>query len=443
MLLTIQSDQVEQIIPDASSAKSAKKLAKFEAWNNISGSTDQWIWGEIQGSAIYQSAIFLPELKCECSCPSFKRPCKHALALLFVYTEYQDKFIVQSDEQSIPDRVQKWRDKKTKTLEKKENKIDKPIDEEARAKRQLAREKKMDAGIEALQTWLNDVVTMGLGRLRQQQHEKFRDIQSRLVDAQVAGLVSYLDEFSSALYQSNWQMQSSFWLAKLQTAVHLWQNRQQLQPELCEEVKQLFGVNLPTDVWDNISAQMLHVYALGQVTQELVNTRGRYRRQWLWDSQNLRDYLILDFEIPPYSNFGLTLPFQKQLALNAKLYPVVSQQRLRLEDNLMSFNDLSLTLVAPKGFENFDQAFTQYANGLKQYPLQLVRFFWLEQLRLVKQDKVIYLVDQDQKMCEIEIKQFVELWFLVGTEPFSAGVEWNGLQLKLVSIWQGGHFECL
>lgn len=443
MLLTIQSDQVEQIIPDASSAKSAKKLAKFEVWNNISGSTDQWIWGEIQGSAIYQSAVFLPELKCECSCPSFKRPCKHALALLFVYTEYQDKFTVQSDEQSIPDRVQKWRDKKTKTLEKKENKIDKPIDEEARAKRQLAREKKMDAGIEALQTWLNDVVTMGLGRLRQQQHEKFRDIQSRLVDAQVAGLVSYLDEFSSALYQSNWQMQSSFWIAKLQTAVHLWQNRQQLKPELYEELKQLFGVNLPTDAWDNISAQILHIYALGQVTQELVNTRGRYRRQWLWDSQNLRDYLLLDFEIPPYSNFGLTLPFQKQLALNAKLYPVVSQQRLRLEDNLMSFNDLSLTLVAPKGFENFDQAFTQYANGLKQYPLQLVRFFWLEQLRLVKQDKVIYLVDQDQKMCEIEIKQFVELWFLVGNEPFSAGVEWNGLQLKLVSIWQGGHFECL
>ncbi|WP_293745430.1 SWIM zinc finger family protein, partial [uncultured Acinetobacter sp.] len=382
MLLTIQSDQVEQIIPDASSAKSAKKLAKFEAWNNISGSTDQWIWGEIQGSAIYQSAVFLPELKCECSCPSFKRPCKHALALLFVYTEYQDKFTVQSDEESIPDRVQKWRDKKTKTLEKKENKIDKPIDEEARAKRQLAREKKMDAGIEALQTWLNDVVTMGLGRLRQQQHEKFRDIQSRLVDAQVAGLVSYLDEFSSALYQSNWQMQSSFWLAKLQIAVHLWQNRQQLQPpELCEEVKQLFGVNLPTDAWDQIAVQSLNVYALGQVTQELVNTRGRYRRQWLWDSQNLRDYLLLDFEIPPYSNFGLTLPFQKQLALNAKLYPVISQQRLRLEDNLMSFNDLNLMPIAPKGFKNFDQAFAQYANGLKQYPLQLVRFFWLEQLR--------------------------------------------------------------
>jgi hypothetical protein len=442
MLLTIQSDQVEQIIPDASSAKSAKKLAKFEAWNNISGSTDQWIWGEIQGSAIYQSAVFLPELKCECSCPSFKRPCKHALALLFVYTEYQDKFTVQSDEQSIPDRVQKWRDKKTKTLEKKKTRlINRLMKKHVRNANWHV--KKMDAGIEALQTWLNDVVTMGLGRLRQQQHEKFRDIQSRLVDAQVAGLVSYLDEFSSALYQSNWQMQSSFWIAKLQTAVHLWQNRQQLKPELYEEVKQLFGVNLPTDVWDNISAQILHVYALGQVTQELVNTRGRYRRQWLWDSQNLRDYLLLDFEIPPYSNFGLTLPFQKQLALNAKLYPVVSQQRLRLEDNLMSFNDLSLTLVAPKGFENFDQAFTQYANGLKQYPLQLVRFFWLEQLRLVKQDKVIYLVDQDQKMCEIEIKQFVELWFLVGTEPFSAGVEWNGLQLKLVSIWQGGHFECL
>ncbi|MFW1840352.1 MULTISPECIES: SWIM zinc finger family protein [Acinetobacter] len=443
MLLTIQSDQIEQIIPDTSSAKSAKKLAKFEAWNNISASTDHWIWGEIQGSAIYQSAIFLPELKCECSCPSFKRPCKHALALLFVYSEYQDKFIVQSDEQNIPDRVQKWRDKKTKTLEKKENKIDKPIDEEARAKRQSAREKKMDAGIEALQTWLNDIVIMGLGRLRQQQQEKFRDIQSRLVDAQVAGLVSYLDEFSSALYQTDWQLQSSFWLAKLQTAVDLWQNRQRLQPELYEELKQLFGINLPTDAWDNIPTQVLSLYALGQVTQELVNTRGRYRRQWLWDSEKLCDYLLLDFEIPPYSNFGLTLPYQKHLSLTAKLYPGVSHQRLRLEDSLLSFTNVSQTLVAPKGFTNFDQAFAQYANNLKQHPLQLVRFFWLEQLRLVKCDKTIYLVDQDQKMCEVEIKQFVELWFLVGAESFSAGIEWNGLQLKLVSIWQGGHFECV
>jgi len=443
MLLTIQFDQVEQIIPDASSAKSAKKLAKFEAWNNISGSTDQWIWGEIQGSATYQSAIFLPELKCECSCPSFKRPCKHALALLMVYTEYQDKFSIQQDDQAIPDRVQKWRDKKSKATEKKEKAVDKPVDEVARVKRQLAREKKMDAGIETLQTWLNDIVSMGLGRLRQQQHEMFRDMQSRLVDAQLNGLVSYLEEFSSALYQTDWQQQCSFWLAKLSLAVQLWQHRQQLDPMLLEEMKQLFGVNLPSDAWDHIAVQTLNIHAVGQVTHELLNTRGRYRRQWLWDSQKQCDYLLLDFEIPPYSIFGLTLPQQQQLSVTAKFYPVISQQRIRLEEQLATLQQGKVVTIAPQGLTDFEQLFQHYAQGLKQNPLQLIRFFWLNQLRLVKHEKSVYLVDQNQQMCTIEVKQFVELWFLVGDEPFSAGLEWNGLQLTLVSIWQGEHFQCL
>ena len=73
MLLTIQLDQIQQIIPDTNSEKAAKKLAKMNDWNNKGASADQWVWAEIKGSAIYQSAIFLPQLKCECSCPSFKR----------------------------------------------------------------------------------------------------------------------------------------------------------------------------------------------------------------------------------------------------------------------------------------------------------------------------------------------------------------------------------
>lgn len=443
MLLKIQPDQVEQIIPDASSAKSAKKLAKLQEWKNIAGTADQWIWGEIQGSAIYQSAIFLPELKCECSCPSFKRPCKHALALLLVYTEHQDQFVIQQDETAIPDRVQKWRDKKTKAVEKKEKAAEKPVDEEARAKREQAREKKIDSGIEALQLWLQDVVNMGLGRLRQQQNEKFRDIQSRLVDAQAGGLVSHLDEFSSALYQADWQSRCSFWLAKLQIAVNLWQNRQQLQPELYEEVKQLFGINLPGDIWEKIAVQSLNVYALGQVSHELTTARGRYRRQWLWDSVALRDYLLLDFEIAPYSSFGVTLPYQCQIGLNARLYPVISQQRIRLEGGLTGLNQGESITVAPQGLTCFDQLFQHYADTLKHNPLQLLRFFWLENLRLFKQDGQAYLMDQNQQKMPVELPDFAEIWLLVGAETFDAGLEWNGLQLSLVSIWQGEHFVCL
>lgn len=443
MLLTIQPEQAEQIIPDANSAKSAKKLAKFKDWNNIAGSNDQWIWGEITGSAIYQSAVFLPELKCECSCPSFKRPCKHALALLLVYVEHQDQFAIQTDAGLIPERVQKWRDKKSKSIEKKEKAVDKPVDEEARAKRQQVRERKMQEGIDTLQVWLNDAADMGLARLRQQT-DQFREITSRLVDAQAAGLNAYIDELSSALYQQDWQRLSAFWLAKLQLAVNLWQNRANLPQDLQEEIKQLFGVNLPSDAWEKIPEQTLAIFALGQVTDALSSGRGSYRRQWLWDEEKLQDYLLLDFEIPPYTSFDITLPYQKLIPLKAKFYPVVSQQRIRVDD-FSVLNNLEINRVSPKGLIGFSELLKRYADGLKANPLQSVRFFWLNNLRLIKQDKNIYLVDQQQHMLSLESKKlnFTELWYLVAHEHFDAGVEWDGLNLRLISIAQGGYFECL
>lgn len=444
MLLSVSPEQVKQIIPDANSEKAAKKLAKIKDWNNISGSDDQWIWGEITGSAIYQSAVFLPELKCECSCPSFKRPCKHALALLWVYAENQDQFSIQADENAIPERVQKWREKKSKSVEKKEKAADKPVDEEARAKRQQAREKKMQDGIETLQIWLNDVADMGLARLRQQRNDQFKEISSRLVDAQAAGLNSYIDELSSALYQQDWQRLSAFWLAKLQLAVNLWQNRTQLPEGLQEEIKQLFGVNLASDAWDKIPNQTLNVYALGQITAALNSGKGSYRRQWLWDAEKLQDYLLLDFEISPYTSFGMTLPYQRQIPLNAKFYPVASQQRIRVDDFTV-LNGLEMTKVSPQGLGGFAELLIRYAEGLKLNPLQSVRFFWLNDLRLVKHEKNIYLIDQQQQMIGLEPKKinFTELWYLVAHEHFDAGVEWDGLNLRLISIAQGGHFECL
>lgn len=443
MLLTIQPEQAEQIIPDANSAKAAKKLAKFKDWNNIAGSEDQWVWGEITGSAIYQSAIFLPELKCECSCPSFKRPCKHALALLLVYVENKDQFSIQTDQALIPERVQKWRDKKAKVLDKKEKVADKPIDEEARAKRQASREKKMQEGMEALQTWLIDIANLGLARLRQH-NDSIKQMAGRLVDAQAAGVNVFLDELSSALYQEDWQQRSQFWLAKLQVTVSLWQNRYQLPDGLNQELKQFLGINLPNDVWDHIPNQNLTVYALGQVTESLNQRNGRYRRQWLWDSEELQDYLQLDFEIPPYTSFEVTLPYQKIIPLAVKFYPAARPHRVRIGD-FSTVNQNVVDKISPKGLSGFDVLYTRYAEGLKANPLQGIRFFWLNDLRLIKQDTTVYLVDQQHQMIALDSRQlnYTELWFTVAYEPFDAGLEWDGLNMRLISIAQRGYFECL
>ena len=56
MPITISIEQAEQTAPDANSLKAAKKLSNVAHWNNA-GAQGDWIWGEIKGSAIYQSAV--------------------------------------------------------------------------------------------------------------------------------------------------------------------------------------------------------------------------------------------------------------------------------------------------------------------------------------------------------------------------------------------------
>src|SRR5438477_1436679 len=81
MNLTIE--QVTALAPDASSAAAAKKLATPAAWRGL-GQNATALWGECQGSALYQVRVDLADLTAKCSCPSRKFPCKHAIGLLLL-----------------------------------------------------------------------------------------------------------------------------------------------------------------------------------------------------------------------------------------------------------------------------------------------------------------------------------------------------------------------
>ena len=78
---------VEDAAPDASSLAAARKLATPGPWSET-GSTDTLLWGKCQGSGKtpYQVSIDLTGPAYRCSCPSRKFPCKHALALLLLWT---------------------------------------------------------------------------------------------------------------------------------------------------------------------------------------------------------------------------------------------------------------------------------------------------------------------------------------------------------------------
>ena len=82
------SKQVVALAPDDKSAKAGQKLATPSKWSAL-GSDERAVWGACRGSGAkpYLVRIDLSEPAFKCSCPSRKFPCKHALALFFLFVE--------------------------------------------------------------------------------------------------------------------------------------------------------------------------------------------------------------------------------------------------------------------------------------------------------------------------------------------------------------------
>lgn len=83
-MLTITAEEVQGLAADARSFADAKKLAKPTAWRRL-GRDGEAIWGVALGSKGDAYAVFVKSVtNAQCSCPSRKTPCKHALALLLL-----------------------------------------------------------------------------------------------------------------------------------------------------------------------------------------------------------------------------------------------------------------------------------------------------------------------------------------------------------------------
>ena len=70
--------------PDDKTIAAGERLGTAQSWQ-AAGSSDQALWGQCLGSAVYQVAIDLERSGYRCSCPSRKFPCKHVVALITLH----------------------------------------------------------------------------------------------------------------------------------------------------------------------------------------------------------------------------------------------------------------------------------------------------------------------------------------------------------------------
>jgi uncharacterized protein (TIGR02996 family) len=86
----LTEEQVLALCPDEKAVAATKKVAKPSQWTGL-GCDHESVWGQAKGSSTYNVSARLdePGRGLHCDCPSRKRPCKHAVALLLLFVRKQ------------------------------------------------------------------------------------------------------------------------------------------------------------------------------------------------------------------------------------------------------------------------------------------------------------------------------------------------------------------
>src|SRR3954453_3642680 len=187
-VVELTAEAVEGLAPDAASVMAARKLARPAPWSET-GYDERAVWGLCKGSGArpYQTQVDLSGPAWNCSYPSRKLPCKHALALLLLRAGGQ----VAAG--SPPEWVSEWLETRAQRAARPARAPgEPPRAPEAAARRAANREERVAAGVEGLRTWLRDAVRGGLGAGRLRSWDEWDAFAARLVDAQAPGAASRL-----------------------------------------------------------------------------------------------------------------------------------------------------------------------------------------------------------------------------------------------------------
>lgn len=213
--MALTRDAIEAMAPDQSALAAASKLLQPAKWPSRVRAGGL-IWGECQGSGAnpYRVVADIDDPGSKCTCPSRKFPCKHALALMWMFVE--DEAVFRTD--TIPDWVTEWmgrrrkasapaRTGEAKSLEAARAAVGEAApDPEAEARKKVASEKRAQetrrsvlAATEDLEMWIADQLRTGLTAFLADVAARCRRIAARLVDAKAGALASRLDELPSRL----------------------------------------------------------------------------------------------------------------------------------------------------------------------------------------------------------------------------------------------------
>jgi hypothetical protein len=433
--LNLSEEQILALAPDEPSKKSGRDLANPAKWVT-KGVNDLALWGECQGSGSkpYQAQIDLNNIAFKCSCPSRKFPCKHGLGLLLLYVRQKNSFTATD----APGWVTEWLSKRTERQEKQAEKKDKPVDEVAQAKRQQARQLKVNDGINEVRVWLKDIVRNGILSMPEKGAPFFESMARRMVDAQapgLAGMIRVLGETN--FYAEGWQSRFMDQLARIYMVIQGYQQSEGLDTALQQDIRTWIGFTQNQDELKEQTGTLDTWLVLGKQSTELDNITTE--RTWLYGTQTNRYALILQFIVRGQGIQHSLMPgtfVQAELVFFPSVSPMRAMLKRQITTNAVSQYD---------GFTNW-QAVSETESLLNsQLPFRSERPFIIQQLRPVQYNRQWWLQDSDNRMMQLknEHRYIWKLLSIGGGMPLDMAVIGKEDQFEPVGIWENGDYKIL
>ncbi len=441
MSISLTSEQVLALAPDASSASAGKKLGNTKTWKNL-GQNSSALWGECQGSALYQVKVDLSTLTAQCSCPSRKFPCKHSLGLLLLAANEPSSLPVTAEP---PAWVAAWIAKRQGVAERKQSKDAQPPSEAAQNAHvsQLKRAEKRQAlvlkGLDSLDLWLNDLVRNGLASVQTQPASFWESKAAQMVDAQAPGIAARLRVMSGLPNASrDWPSKLLEQLGRLALLTHAYRRLDQLHAPLQEDVRQLIGWTLSQEEvaarGELVSDDWL---VLGQTLND--EEKVRVQRTWLYGMQTHRRALLLQFSAAG-APFPEIYPLGSHQQADLLFWPGAYPQRARLVARRGEIAPLREQLP---GEESIDAFLSGVAAALACQP-------WIERFLCVLRNvtpictnggDAWYMRDSRSDALPLAKGEYWQVLALSGGSPIDLAAEWNGETLLPIGIMaQGAYF---
>ncbi len=436
MQLTVE--QILTLAPDVGSQAAGRKLGTVKPWQNP-GQTDTAVWGECQGSALYQVRVDLASFGYHCSCPSRKLPCKHVLGLLLLAAG-SSAAVPRAEP---PEWVADWLAKRAARAQQREEKKEKaaqPADPAAQAKRAEQRQQRVLEGLDRFDLWLNDLVRNGLAGLELQPASFWENQAKRLVDAQAPGLAARLRRLGEIPGSTpNWPRRLLGHLGRLALLTHAYRRLDQFDEALQSDLCQLVGWTLNRDdlavQGDIVSGRWL---VLGQIVED--EDRFRVQRSWLIEQGGERTALVLQFSaagrpfqeaIPPGTCQGGDLVF----------WPSAYPQRARFG---VRRGELTAIVGELPGVPAVSEFLQQFAAALARQPW-LERFLCvLKNVTPIPRRAAPWLIrDATGAALPLAGREHWKLLALSGGRPVDLAGEWNGEELLPLGVAAEGAYHLL